>query len=186
MKIGHSKCLVLNSDYTPMRIIDWKRAQKWYAKYFETPLGIEFIDFYKDDFITRSGNRYEPIPAIAKTLSYFAMKHGEVKFSRKNLFTRDDFTCQYCGAKFDDFKKLTYDHVIPRSKWDKNTSPTTWTNIVTACYPCNSKKDSMTLKEAGMKLRNLPKKPSGGKKYLAIYEFLDNMTNIPEEWKPYV
>ena len=58
MKIGHSKCLVLNSDYTPMRIIDWKRAQKWYAKYFETPLGIEFIDFYKDDFITRSGNRY--------------------------------------------------------------------------------------------------------------------------------
>jgi 5-methylcytosine-specific restriction endonuclease McrA len=35
-----------------------------------------------------------------------------VAFTRFNLFLRDEFRCQYCGAKGD----LTFDHVVPRGR----------------------------------------------------------------------
>ena len=34
------------------------------------------------------------------------------KITRRAVFARDDWTCQYCGAR----SNLTVDHVIPRSK----------------------------------------------------------------------
>lgn len=85
-------------------------------------------------------------------------KQGErsVVFSRRNLFKRDRYTCQYCGLQPRDHGDLTIDHVIPRSKGGKST----WENSVLACIPCNKKKADMTVEKAGMKLRKAPKKPS--------------------------
>ena len=74
---------------------------------------------------------------------------------RKQVYKRDNFTCQYCNNKFPT-TKLTYDHVIPKSLWTLNTSPTCWTNIVTACIQCNFKKSNKTPTQADMPLQKEP------------------------------
>lgn len=71
--------------------------------------------------------------------------------NRREVLRRDRHSCQYCGSK----KKLTLDHVIPRSKGGKHT----WDNVVTACERCNSKKGSRTPSEAGLILKSKPKAP---------------------------
>jgi 5-methylcytosine-specific restriction endonuclease McrA len=110
-----------------------------------------------------------------------------VNFSRKNLFIRDNYTCQYCFER-KDINKLTYDHVIPKSRWIKNIgSPTCWTNIVTACVDCNRKKGNRTPKQANMPLKNLPIAPQKSNKYLPIAHWLLKIrSDIPTEWKSYL
>lgn len=71
--------------------------------------------------------------------------------TRRELLRRDKHTCQYCGST----KKLTLDHVIPRSKGGKHS----WDNIVVACESCNSRKGDRTPQQAGMTLRTVPKSP---------------------------
>lgn len=187
MKDLHSKCLVLNADYSPLCVISWRRALVWQSKYENNHnLGIEIIDFYKDDFIIGTNNKKYPIPAVAKTRKYLNIKHHEIKFSRKNIFIRDNFTCQYCEQVFA-INDLTYDHLIPKSKWNKQSSPTSWTNIVTSCVPCNRKKGNKTLQQAGMTIKNFPTVPNKSNRFLKIYEHLDTIKdNVPEEWKIYV
>jgi 5-methylcytosine-specific restriction endonuclease McrA len=187
MKTINTKCLVLNADYTPLAVISWKRAISWlYRSQEESKMGIEIIDFYRDDHIIGANGKYHPIPAVVKTKKFFRMKNSKVKFSRKNIFIRDDFTCQYCGQK-GTFEELTYDHVIPKSKWDSDKkSPTTWTNIVTACKRCNIMKDDRTPKQANMPLKNLPSIPDKHIKYLPVSSHLRNIDRLPEEWKIYL
>lgn len=79
---------------------------------------------------------------------------AEVKFSRRNIFDRDDCTCQYCGKRFDR-SDLTLDHIKPRSRG----GTTTWENIVLACLKCNIRKGSRLPREAHMKLLKKPVKP---------------------------
>ena len=74
-----------------------------------------------------------------------------VAFTRFNVFLRDRFTCQYCGEAFAS-SALTFEHVIPRSRGGQ----TTWSNIVTACVPCNTRKAS----SMRIKPRRLPKEPT--------------------------
>lgn len=187
MNHKHSKCLILNSDYTPLGIINWKRAMIWSIKHKNSDRGIEIIDFYKNDFILGTNNKKYPIPSIAKTINYFRTKEDNVKFSRKNLFIRDNYSCQYCGSK-PGVLNLTYDHVIPKSKWKSiNGSPTCWTNIVTACQPCNRRKGNRTPKEANFKLKNLPIIPKKHPKYLPIAHHLVKIrSDIPPEWFIYL
>jgi 5-methylcytosine-specific restriction endonuclease McrA len=71
--------------------------------------------------------------------------------SRREVFRRDNYTCQYCGST----KRLTLDHVIPRSKNGQHS----WDNVVTACEQCNSKKGDRLLHETGMALKSKPKAP---------------------------
>jgi 5-methylcytosine-specific restriction endonuclease McrA len=66
-----------------------------------------------------------------------------ITFSRLNIYTRDRFSCQYCGARFRR-EDLTFDHVVPRSAGGR----TSWENIVTACVPCNARKANRTPREA--------------------------------------
>lgn len=188
MQKKHSKCLVLNADYTPLTIIGWQKALIWSIKHeYNHKIGVEILDFYKDDFILGSNNRKHPIPAIVKTAKYFRINHYKVKFSRKNLFIRDDYTCQYCNIRFNT-NNLTYDHVIPKSLWNHESgSPTSWTNIVTACINCNHKKRNRTPKQANMPLKNLPFIPQKHTKYLPITSHLTKIKpDIPEEWKSYL
>jgi len=77
-----------------------------------------------------------------------------VKFSRKNVFQRDNYTCQYCKKKF--LKaELTQDHIIPKSLGGK----TEWTNITTSCKKCNTKKGSKTLQQLNWKIFHKPYVP---------------------------
>lgn len=188
MKAYNARCLVLNNDYTPISIISWKRALTWYIKYENNQsYGIDIIDFYKDDYIVGTHDKKYPIPAVAKTKRFFKSRKSSVPFSRKNIFLRDNYTCQYCGKVFEN-KELTYDHVIPKSKWNSNQgSPTGWTNIVTACRNCNRKKGNRTPKEANMPLISLPIKPNKTSKYLPIsHQLRKIIEDIPEEWKTYL
>ncbi|WP_390915290.1 HNH endonuclease [Pseudosulfitobacter sp. SM2401] len=72
-------------------------------------------------------------------------------FTRFNLFLRDEFCCQYCGARGD----LTFDHVVPRAAGGVSS----WQNVVAACSPCNLKKGSRALHRTGMNLRKPPRQP---------------------------
>jgi 5-methylcytosine-specific restriction endonuclease McrA len=188
MKTENSKCLVLNSDYTPLGVISWKRALVWSMRHnLNDYKGIEIIDFYKNDWIVGVNDKKIPIPAVVKTSKYFRIYNQNVNFSRKNLFIRDNYTCQYCSVK-KEINKLTYDHVIPKSVWKNRIgSPTCWTNIVTACVECNRRKGNRTPKEANMPLQNWPVVPKKSHKYLPItYWLLRIRTEIPEEWKSYL
>ena len=82
------------------------------------------------------------------------------------IYKRDRNKCQYCGAT----KKLTIDHVIPRSKGGGDT----WENMVVACSSCNIKKGDKLLEQTGMKLMKEPKSHYNG----VMLSILD--TNDPE------
>jgi len=188
MRTENSKCLVLNSDYTPLGVISWKRALVWSMRHeLHSNCGVDIIDFYKNDWIVGVNDRKIPIPAVVKTCKYFRIYNQNVNFSRKNLFIRDNYTCQYCNSR-KEINKLTYDHVIPKSVWkNKIGSPTCWTNIVTACVDCNRKKGNRTPKQANMPLQNLPVAPKKSHKYLPItYWLLRIRKEIPDEWKCYL
>lgn len=58
---------------------------------------------------------------------------------RKRIFERDQFTCQYCGAK----GRLECDHVIPVSRGGSHDDA----NLVTACKKCNQSKKAKLLSE---------------------------------------
>lgn len=188
MKAQNNKCLVLNADFTPLSIIDWQKAIIWHMKYLDNPkYGVDIVDFYKDDYIRGVNDKKYPIPCIARTKRFFRTIKQTITFSRKNIFVRDDHTCQYCGNVFS-FNELTYDHVIPKSVWDYNTgSPTCWTNIVTACVNCNRKKGNKTPKQANMTLLNLPVQPNKISKYLPISHHLSRIKDtMPSEWLIYL
>lgn len=188
MDSKNNKCLVLNADYTPLIIISWKKAISWAFKHhYNYKIGVEIIDFYKDDFILGPNNKKHPVPAVVRTAKYFKINRNRIKFSRKNIFIRDNYTCQYCDNKFDSSSQLTYDHVIPKSCWlDSDRSPTNWTNIVTSCINCNRKKGNRTPKQANMTLKTLPYMPSQDIKYLPITSYLSRIKEIPPEWIMYL
>jgi 5-methylcytosine-specific restriction endonuclease McrA len=76
-------------------------------------------------------------------------------FTRFNVFLRDRFHCQYCGGGFAT-NVLTFDHVVPKSRGGR----TAWTNVVTACSPCNLLKGNQLLRESGMGLQRYPSEPT--------------------------
>lgn len=103
----------------------------------------------------RQGLRSElAIPAILATRSA-QDADGVPALCRATLYARDQNICQYCGQRFH-AQRLTYDHVIPRSRGGLHC----WTNVVAACGPCNHFKDARTPEEAGMPLLSVPYEPN--------------------------
>lgn len=179
----HKPCLLLNIDYSPITILNWQKAICWYFKIQNQRNPIIEILSYHDDVVVGMSKTY-PVPAVIKSNVYINTYRKHVKFSRRNLFLRDNHTCQYCGIQYQ-HNKLTYDHVIPKSKWKYEQSPTCWHNIVTACYKCNRKKGNKTPIEAGMKLLNEPMVPSYHHKYLPWLHKLSNI-EYSSIWKDFL
>lgn len=187
-KVNNSKCLLLNADYSPLRIISWRRAIVWSMKYSNDPnYGIEILEYFSDKFIQGVGDKTYKVPAVAKTVRFFNLYNKKISFSRHNLFIRDNYTCQYCGQQMS-MSQLTYDHIIPKARFlhDKKLS-TNWNNIVTACRPCNSKKGNRTPKEAGMLLIKHPIEPTYSLEYLPWYQELSTISEVGYDiWKPFL
>lgn len=163
--------LLLNSDYSPLKIVSWQRAvHLWFDN------KVEIVEVY-DDFELKSMRVTIKCPAVIRLLSYVSRRDTKLKFSRVNVFGRDNFQCQYCD-KQPGTSELTYDHVIPRSQG----GTTVWENIVTACVPCNSKKGSRTPAEAGMKLKRKPVRPPMRVKN----QFTFHLPKTPEAWRSYL
>jgi 5-methylcytosine-specific restriction endonuclease McrA len=95
------------------------------------------------------------VPEIMLLVHYDQVPRRRVTFSRRNVYRRDDYTCQYCGAR-PSLEELTVDHVLPRSRGGR----TSWTNCVLSCVRCNRRKANRTLAEAGVRLIREPREPS--------------------------
>jgi 5-methylcytosine-specific restriction endonuclease McrA len=160
--------LVLSPHYTPHRVCSWQDA---ITEFFTDK--VEIVESY-DEVIHHAGMR---MPAVVRLLKPIARMKKGVKFSRVNIYSRDHFSCCYCGFK-GTMKELNYDHVIPRHQGGK----TDWGNIVTCCYPCNARKRNRTPEQAGMRLLNAPHKP----KTLPLAQPVLSMREIPEKWRPYL
>jgi 5-methylcytosine-specific restriction endonuclease McrA len=117
------------------------------------------------------------LPSVAQLTNKIPFNKKGVKFSRINVLTRDNFTCQYCGDKFAR-RELTYDHVVPRRAGGK----TVWENIVSACLPCNSRKGGRTPEQAKMHLIQPPFRP----KSLPLTSPAIPIAKVPEEWRFYL
>ena len=163
--------LILTQSYLPHRIVSWQKAISM------TFVGkVEVVETY--DEVVRSVRLAMRMPAVARLTRNVRHREPKVRFSRTNVLTRDGFRCQYCGVKLPP-SELTYDHVVPRSQGGH----TSWTNIVTACRPCNAQKGSRTPQQAGMKLRSEPVRPNAlpfSLKQLRIGP------SVPDPWKDWV
>ncbi len=149
--LRYNPALVLNADYRPLSyyplsLWPWQEAVK--AVFLER---VDIVAEY--DCVVRSPSTDMRIPSVV-VLKDYVRPRKEVAFTRFNLFLRDGFECQYCGAK----GELTFDHVIPRSKGGL----TSWENVVAACALCNFRKGSRSLKKAGLSLRRRPRRPVSG------------------------
>jgi hypothetical protein len=149
--------IVLNTDYTFLNTVSVIKAIKMIAKGKAEVV----IENTKNAFKNFENTVKFFIPQVIKLVKMVRMAFGKsVPLTKSNIFVRDNFTCQYCGKKFNKkSKSLTIDHVIPKSKNGKNT----WENWVTSCNHCNIhvKKDR-TPNEAGLTLLKKPVKPTIG------------------------
>lgn len=142
----HLRVLVLNSTYEPLQFCNAHRAivmvLKGKAEQVEC-----------DGKVFRSPTVTFRLPTVIRLRNFINIPYrGIVSFSKKNVFRRDNHTCQYCGR---DEVELTIDHVIPKSRGG-NTS---WENVVVACQECNLKKGNRTPVEVGIKLLRKPYRP---------------------------
>ncbi len=95
------------------------------------------------------------VPEVIALTDYDRLPMAAVTFSRRNIFKRDHYTCQYCGAQ-PGSEELTIDHVVPRSQGGVST----WENCVLACMACNKRKADRTPEQARMRLRKKPVRPA--------------------------
>ena len=95
------------------------------------------------------------VPEVIVLAEYNRLPSAAVSFSRRNIFKRDHWACQYCGCQ-PGSDELTIDHVTPRS----HGGTSTWENCVLACIDCNKRKADRTPRQAGMKLRTVAVRPA--------------------------
>ena len=170
MTCDEIRTLLLTQSYEPIKVISWRRA------FILLTLGkVEVVEEYDDN--VRTVSIVFKVPAVVRLLRAFRRFRKPVKFSRVNIYARDDYTCQYCGER-KPIADLTYDHVVPRAQGGR----TTWTNIVTACYPCNFAKGNRTPREAGMALRRQPAQPS----WIPAVTIRVSSHSVPDAWRDYL
>jgi 5-methylcytosine-specific restriction endonuclease McrA len=159
--------LVLNQTYEPLHICDVKRAIVLILEDKAT-----LVKSF-DHQVLNTVQTHFAIPSVIRINKYVRVDHWEAVLNKANIFRRDNFTCQYCGAQN---VPLTIDHIVPKVHGGKDT----WTNLVTACIACNNKKGNRALAETGMVLRTKPIKPH---KIHTLQRFAESPVN---EWRPYL
>lgn len=163
-----SAVLVLNATYEPLKVIDWKRAMTlWFMG------KVEILEAYANRIVKSAKEAFQ-LPAVVRLVEYVPWRRRTMKFSRENVYLRDQYTCQYCLRQFSP-RELTFDHVLPRSRGGR----TNWKNIVTSCKPCNQRKGDLTPKEAKMELIRAPYVP----KHFSKDVFGGKATVL---WEPYL
>ncbi|NBR91533.1 MAG: HNH endonuclease [Rhodobacteraceae bacterium] len=173
ISLRNHPALVLNADhrplsYYPLSLWPWQEAVK--AVFLDR---VHILAEYQE--VVRSPSCTIRIPSVV-VLKEYVKPQKRVAFTRFNLFLRDQFCCQYCGAKGD----LTFDHVIPRA----HGGITSWENVVAACSPCNLRKGSKTLRSSGLSLRRPPRQPSPAEMQNHGRRFPPN--HLHESWMDYL
>jgi 5-methylcytosine-specific restriction endonuclease McrA len=168
--MGHA--LVLNASFEPLHIVSWQRALQLL---FQGK--VEVIEESEQE--VRTVRLTIRVPAVLRLLTYVPLtqKKQVIRFSRLNVFIRDEYTCQYCGSKFPK-TQLTLDHVLPVVQGGGKS----WENIVTACKPCNQRKGGRTPAQSQMHLIRKPKRPD----WLPSASMQIGISLTPERWKLYL
>src|SRR5947199_6106805 len=138
------RVLVLNATHEPINVCTVRRAVVLLLK--EKAEVIEHADWELHS-ATTSLQR----PVVIRLVSYVRIPRDthRRKITRRAVFARDEWTCQYCGSR----SNLTVDHVIPKSKG----GPSSWDNIVASCAPCNRRKGDLLPPQVGMRLQKQPR-----------------------------
>ena len=168
-----SDTLLLNADgapvsFLPLSVINWQEAIKYMV------LDKANVLAFHDNWIVRSARWETQVPSILMLREYMKPK-TTIRFSKGNVFLRDNYTCAYCGQELEK-RQCTLDHVIPSSHGGK----TTFENTVTACGPCNASKGNN--KKIVPKYK--PHKPD-------FYELVNKRKRLPfnvrhEAWRDYL
>ena len=159
--------LVLNANFAPINVCTTRRA-----------IGLMLTG--KASMVMNGRGIIKTIshniekPSIIRLGRMVKRPHPRVNLSKREIFRRDTYKCQYCGSNG---RSLTIDHVIPR----RLGGDLSWENLVTACASCNHRKGGRTAFQAGMKLLKKPIEPSSS----AIYIFA-RYIKVNGEWEPYL
>ena len=156
--------LVLNASYEPLNITTWRRAMVMMLKGKAESL---------EQDSTREIRRGTHLPTVIRLRQYVRVPFRQLPLTRRNLFHRDNHSCQYCGCRNE---PLSIDHVVPRSRGGDSS----WFNVVTSCSTCNARKGDALCHEVQMYPRSKPRPPRPD-------VFIDVATpRRPEEWTPYL
>lgn len=166
--MNHS-VLVLNQNYEPLNVCNVRRALVLVID------GKAEVLEEHNRYVTSASRRF-PMPSVIRLVYMIRRPRPRVKLTRREVFIRDNYTCQYCGRQSGD---LTIDHIIPRSRG----GPHTWENLVSACKPCNHRKGGKSLGEARMALRSSPAEPPAGV-YYTIERRLD--ASLTDSWEKFL
>ncbi|GAC1323614.1 MAG: HNH endonuclease [Thermoleophilaceae bacterium] len=160
--------MVLNASYEPINVCTVRRAAVLVLKD-----RAEILE--QAEWALHAENLTLARPAVIRLVTYVRVPRDahSRKITRRAIFARDRWACQYCGAGHG---SLTIDHVIPRSKGGGSS----WDNIVTCCAPCNRRKGDSLPRQAGMHPRQKPAPPSA-----TIFVHVA-VTKVPEVWQQYL
>ena len=155
--------LVLNRNYQPVHVTSVKRAFALLYSGLARAIDSQYRLYDFATWASLSSANHEAISTISRTIrvprvvvlsAFEHLPKGRVRFSRLNIYARDNDTCQYCSAHLGR-SLLNLDHVVPRTLGGR----TSWENIVCSCIDCNLRKGGRTPEQAGMKLIRVPARP---------------------------
>jgi 5-methylcytosine-specific restriction endonuclease McrA len=181
----NSNVLVLNRSYLPIHVTTVRRAFALIFQGTALAVGRDYGTFDFESWMRESIQRVEAIgtsrgpirvPRVILLVRFDRVPKRHVRYSRVNIFARDKFTCQYCGAK-PHRSELNLDHVIPRSLGGR----TTWENVVCCCVDCNRRKGGRTPTQARLDLLRRPVKP----RWTPMMNHIGSNVHY-EEWRPFL
>lgn len=159
--------LVLNANFEPINVCDMRRA-------------VGLILSEKADLVINGRgeihtiNASFPRPSVIRLQKMIHRPRQQLKLTRREIFRRDNYTCQYCGKHTGD---LTIDHVIPRHMGGQHI----WPNVVAACAACNHRKGGRLIAEANMRLLRQPNEPPTSARYVFGRHLSENA-----EWESFL
>ena len=162
VSVLNTKVLVLNRSYLPVHITVVRRAlsllyqgiARAVDEQYRTFDFASWADLAADEDSIGLVDRAIRVPRVILLQGYDRIPRRYVRFSRFNIYSRDQNRCQYCGRQFPR-AELNLDHVVPRSKGGTSI----WENVVCSCHRCNRLKGGRTPAEAGMRLIRQPRRP---------------------------
>jgi 5-methylcytosine-specific restriction endonuclease McrA len=181
-----SRVLVLNRSYMPIHVTSARRAFSLIYQEAALALNEEYrtFDFAQWASLPVEGDWSSVgtlrgalrVPRVIVLVTYDRVPRRHVRYSRVNVFARDKYTCQYCGAR-PPRSELNLDHVVPRSLGGK----TTWENVVCSCVDCNRQKGGRTPQQARLRLRRQPSRP----RWTPLVSLASASARY-EEWSPFL